>query len=480
MAQSYAQAGNDTPDIEKPEILKQAFNVTQSLLAQGKLLAGHDISDGGLIVCLLEMAFGGLCGFKVDLTKVIEHIGIKNFATNNINETYAPVVALFAEETGWILEVSHENLSSVLKAFNEKNVPCYHIGQSTGNNLQSTVEITYANNVLLSGKTITYFKQWERTSFELEKIQANTECAMEEFSTYDYRTGPTYKCTVNPDDYAKLLKIPSNKSITVAVIREEGTNGDREMIASLLDSQFTVHDVVMNDLLQGKITLDRYRGVVFPGGFSYADTLGSAKGWTASITFNEPLRKQFSHFKNRKDTFSLGVCNGCQLMSLLGWVGVTQSENMISVPDVALLENKSERFECRWSTLKIESSPAIMLQNMNDSILGCWIAHHEGRFVFESNEILQKILANNCAPIRYVDDSGNTTQTYPMNPNGSIHGIAGLCSLNGRHLAMMPHPERCTQMWQWPYVSPSFEFKNSKRSPWQIMFDNAFDWCNKH
>lgn len=488
LAQAYAQEGNDTPDISHPKTLKNAYVVTQSLLLQKKLLAGHDISDGGLVVCLLEMAFGGWCGLKVDLTDAIHKIGKKNFVTNNLTESNAPISALFAEETGWVLEVATEHLEDVLKTFEKQNVPAYHIGQSVGNGIHSPIEIKYENTMLLQDKALTYFKQWERTSFELEKLQANVDCAIEEYGTYDYRTGPTYRCTINPDEYAKqLLKTPSNKDIVVAVIREEGTNGDREMIASLIASHFVVHDVVMSDLLDGKITLDRYRGVIFPGGFSYADTLGSAKGWSASIIYNEPLRRQFLHFKNRPDTFSLGVCNGCQLMSLLGWVGVAQpkigdsNDGVIAVPDVALLENKSERFECRWSTLKIQSSPAIMLANMQDSVLGCWIAHHEGRFTFRTKAVLDTIMEKQCAAIRYVDDTGCATETYPMNPNGSVNGIAALCSMDGRHLAMMPHPERCTQMWQWPYVSPKFTCNDEQeRSPWQIMFDNAFQWCHQN
>lgn len=487
LAQAYAQEGNDTPDISHPQTLKNAFIVTQSLLAQQKLLAGHDISDGGLIVCLLEMAFGGWCGLKVDLTDAIQKIGTKNFITNNLTESNVAVSALFAEETGWILEVATEHLADVLQAFEKQNVPAFHIGQSIGNGIHSAIEIKYQNTMLLQGKTITYFKQWERTSFELEKLQANVDCAIEEYGTYDYRTGPTYQCTLNPDEYAKQMpKTPSNKDVVVAVIREEGTNGDREMIASLLASKFVVHDVVMTDLLDGKITLDRYRGVVFPGGFSYADTLGSAKGWSASIIYNVALRRQFLHFKNREDTFSLGVCNGCQLMSLLGWVGVAQpkigdaNDGVIAVPDVALLENKSERFECRWSTLKIQSSSAIMLKNMKDAVLGCWVAHHEGQFTFRTKAVLDTIIEKQCAAIRYVDDTGCATETYPMNPNGSVQGIAALCSMDGRHLAMMPHPERCTKMWQWPYVSPTFECSQAQQSPWQIMFDNAFNWCHQN
>lgn len=194
-----------------------------------------------------------------------------------------------------------------MKAFEKEKVPCYHIGQSAGSGLQSNIEIVYDQHILVSGVLKDLLKQWERTSFELEKLQASEACAKEEFSTYEYRVGPTYKCSLNPDS---LIPNPTDVKTLVAVVREEGTNGDREMIASLLDANFAVHDIAMNDLLEGRITLDRYRGVVFPGGFSYADTLGSAKGWAASILYNEPLRRQFLHFKNRLDTFSLGVCNG--------------------------------------------------------------------------------------------------------------------------------------------------------------------------
>lgn len=486
LAQVYGQQGNDTPDLQKPQTLKAAFNVTQRLLADGRLLAGHDISDGGVLVTLLEMAFAGLCGLNVNIDVVLKSLDAKSFKTNNLTEEAAPFVALFAEETGWVLEVSRSNLQIVQEAFEKANVSCFHLGQSVGTGLHSTVRITNGSDVFLEGETLKFFKQWERTSFEIEKLQANANCVSEEFSSYDYRTGPVYASPVNADAIQQLLLSPSNTTTLVAVIREEGTNGDREMIASLLAANFNVHDVVMNDLLDGRVTLDRYRGVVFPGGFSYADTLGSAKGWAASITYNESLRRQFVHFKNRSDTFSLGVCNGCQLMSLLGWIGIAQpaiddaQNGVVSVPDVALSENKSERFECRWSTVKIEESSSILLQNLVGAVLGCWIAHHEGRFTYRNNDIFTQLISSNCAPIRYVDDGGNHTESYPMNPNGSAQGVAGICSIDGRHLAMMPHPERCTQMWQWPYISPSFDDSTASRSPWQVMFDNAYHWCQQH
>lgn len=200
--------------------------------------------------------------------------------------------------------------------------------------------------------------------------------------------------------------------------------------------------------------------------------------------FSELLSVQFSAYKKRKDVFSLGICNGCQLMCLIGWVGgaqdvtSTKQHQIIDIPDVALLHNNSERFECRWSTVRIEQSKALMLRKLEGSILGCWVAHGEGKFSFRTDEILKNINVKNCVSMRYVDDNGVPTETYPMNPNGSIEGIAGLCSDDGRHLALMPHPERCSAMFQWPYISPGCNIKTSE-SPWQLMFNNAYEWCTQ-
>lgn len=255
LAQCYGQQGNDTADIQNAAVLKAAFNVTQNLLAQRKLLAGHDISDGGLVVCLLEMAFAGLCGLRVDLSEVA------NLLLPGVD---ASLALLFAEECGWVLEVATEDLDSVLNELSQKSVPAYHIGQSVGTaGLRSTVEIDCNGVSLLASDTLTLFKQWERTSFELEKLQMDKDCAREEFSTYEYRTGPKYSCTFNVD--AELLLKSSAPPVRVAVIREEGSNGDREMMATLLYANFEVHDVTMDDLLQARTSLDRYRGVVFPG-----------------------------------------------------------------------------------------------------------------------------------------------------------------------------------------------------------------------
>lgn len=477
-AQTLKQQGNDSPDITRPEVLKNAFNATQQLIKEGKILAGHDISDGGLVTCLVEMAIGGLCGLEVDLTEAINSLPDDAFVSaSSMTEKEAALSVLFAEECGWVLEVAKENLDAALTIFKTANVPAYAIGRPAGVGLRSKVQIKYNNRHLIDLDALTLFKQWERTSFELEKLQMNPECAEEEYSTLDFRSGHKYACTFNPDEEI-LVKSPS-APIVVAVIREEGTNGDREMIASLINAKFEVHDVAMQDLLDGKLTLDRFRGVIFPGGFSYADTLGSGKGWAASIMHNSRVAAQFAAFKQRNDTFSLGVCNGCQLMSLIGWVGdddTSTDAKVIDVPNVALLHNKSGRYECRWVAVKITQSRSIMLRRMTGSVLGCWVAHGEGRFSFKTADVLRDLKSNNCVALQYVDDYQQPTEVYPMNPNGSVEGVAGICSKDGRHLALMPHPERCTQMWEWPYVAPGFDFK---RCPWQCMFDEAYNWCTE-
>ncbi|KAK9296578.1 hypothetical protein QLX08_009424 [Tetragonisca angustula] len=456
LAQVYNSLGNDVPDVECPNMLKNAFKAIQHLIAEGQVLAGHDISDGGLITCLLEMCFAGISGINVNIS----------------HKTGSPIEILFTEEVGWILEINQMNYNHVLNVFNQFNVPVYLIGRSEGFGLSSKIKVHVQEKVVLDSTVLPLMNLWEETSYQLERRQTNFECALEEFSGLKDRTAPSYKLTFNPDVRPTVIYKNLFSNIAVAVIREEGINGDREMAASLIDAGFEVWDVTMQDLLQNKVTFDRFRGIIFPGGFSYADVLGSAKGWAASLLFHSSLQKQIKTFISRKDTFSLGVCNGCQLMSLLGLIG--DKNNDTKELDVFLNHNVSERFECRWSTVKIDKSSSIMLNGMENSVLGVWIAHGEGRFTFRNNNVLQKLKENHCLAIKYTDDHGNPTECYPLNPNGSTEGIAGICSVDGRHLAMMPHPERCTKMWQWPWTPNDWKYTTS---PWQRIFDNAYTWC---
>lgn len=268
--------------------------------------------------------------------------------------------------------------------------------------------------------------------------------------------------------------------IPIAVLREEGINGDREMSAMAQKCQFQVWDITVQDLLKNKITLDRFKGLIFPGGFSYADVLGSAKGWAASLLLNEGIKAQLNNFILRQDTFSFGVCNGCQLMNLLGWFSVGSQDKNNLVTDVMLTQNSSERFECRYSTVKVFKSPAIMLRNLENSVLGVWVAHGEGRFGFKNHGVYDHLDRAHCLPIRYVDDSNRITEDYPLNPNGSPGGVAAICSSDGRHLAMMPHPERCYQTWQCPYpksLPSTCSNEQSQYTPWILLYKNAYDWC---
>lgn len=471
-AQCIRQLGSVSPDIDSPTDLVNAFKVTQQLLKKNLLLSGHDVSDGGLITCALEMAFAGLTGLRLDLTEIYSKHS--NEFSNDIEQ--AALHLLFAEECGWIIEINSDDVLAVRKAYDAAQVSNFVIGNGFKSNLQSddSVILKLCGLEIFKSSLLSLFKQWERTSFEIEKLQMNEACAKEEFSSLEFRRGPTYKCAINPD------LVYTNRLIgtkpRVAVIREEGSNGDREMSVILYEANFEVHDVTMSDLLERKTSLDNYRGVIFPGGFSYADTLGSAKGWAASILYSKLLAPQFNNFKLRKDTFSLGVCNGCQLMGLIGWVALGDNSGTDDVPDVALVNNKSERFECRWSTLKISESSSIMLRKLQGSVLGCWVAHGEGQFSFRTKQVLEDLKGSKCIAMHYVDDNDKPTEVYPMNPNGSIDGIAGVCSKDGRHLAMMPHPERSTKMWQWAYVSEGFGYQTS---PWYSMFAEAYNWCTE-
>uniref|UniRef100_A0A170Z574 Phosphoribosylformylglycinamidine synthase n=2 Tax=Triatoma infestans TaxID=30076 RepID=A0A170Z574_TRIIF len=458
IAQTFSQLGDEVPDIEDALALSHAFNITQEFILDGSILSGHDVSDGGMITTLIEMAIGGISGFQVQLP---------------VDEKECHGM-LFGEEAGWLLEIKAEHAERFMSACLKKGVSVLNLGQPAGFGMKSlaTIRAKHGSLVLMStvGKL---YKLWEETSYKLECRQANYRCVTEEFSGLENRTGPKYKLTFDPDNITRQQQT-FTKNPVVAIIREEGTNGDREMVTSVQMAGFDVWDVTMQDLLNGTITADYFTGIVFPGGFSYADVMGSAKGWAGCLKFHNKLRDQFEMFRTRRDTFSLGVCNGCQLMSLLGWVGRIFKDNAAE-QGVFLDHNLSERFECRFSTVLVDDSRSIMTQGMKGSWLGVWVAHGEGRFTYRNDKILNSLEQNKCISFRYIDDNGHPTEVYPMNPNGSIGGVAGICSEDGRHLAMMPHPERCTLMWQWPYVPANMQ--HVKVSPWMKLFHNAYQWC---
>ncbi|XP_077463249.1 phosphoribosylformylglycinamidine synthase [Stigmatopora argus] len=459
LAQCYAQLGDCSPDMEQPQLLAACFNTIQTLITDRLLSAGHDISDGGLISCILEMAFAGNRGVDVD---------VPSLGAPGVMEL------LFSEELGLVLEVSEADEESVCRRFTDAGVPCHHIGTISGFGPEATVTMRVDGQEVLRQPLAHLRASWEETSFRLERLQADELCVQQEEEGLAKRTQPDFKVTFDPSE-VHLCKQPAAVQPRAAVVREEGSNGDREMSASLYMAGFEVWDVTMQDLCSAGITLDPFNAVVFVGGFSYADVLGSAKGWAATVAYNATAKTQFEHFRRRDDTLSLGVCNGCQLLALLGWVGESQDG---AESNVVLSHNKSGRFESRFVTVGIQNSPSMWLSGMEGSVLGVWVAHGEGLMQFRNPRVLDELASSGLAPLRYLDDGGRPTEEYPMNPNGSPLGIAGLCSGDGRHLAVMPHPERCTLGWQWPWAPRSFR-PQLETSPWLCMFRNAAAWCSQ-
>uniref|UniRef100_A0A3Q3J9P4 Phosphoribosylformylglycinamidine synthase n=1 Tax=Monopterus albus TaxID=43700 RepID=A0A3Q3J9P4_MONAL len=448
LAQCYSQLGNCSPDLDQPELLTTCFNTTQTLIQDRLLSAGHDISDGGLISCLLEMAFAGNRGIDVELS--------------------SQGTLLFSEELGLVLETSQSHVETVCRRYSDVGVQCHRIGRTCGFGPEAMVTVFVDGQQVLREPLPDLRALWEDTSFQLERLQANEVCVKQEQEGLAKRTQPYFRLTFD------LSVTHTAGRPRVAVVREEGSNGDREMSVSLYMADFEVWDVTMQDLCSGSITLERFKAVVFVGGFSYADVLGSAKGWAATVVYNPKAKAEFDRFWQRSDTLSLGVCNGCQLLALLGWVGESE-DGAGKKSEVVLTHNKSGRFESRFVSVGIQESPSIWLKGMKGSALGVWVAHGEGLMQFRSSQAKDQILSDGLAPLRYLDDLGHPTEEYPLNPNGSPHGIAGLCSRDGRHLAMMPHPERCTLAWQWPWAPRDFR-PSLTPSPWLHMFRNA-DSC---
>ena len=306
LAQVFSQIGDVSPDVDAP-VLESAFRVTQGLVKAGTLLAGHDISDGGLITTILEMCFAGNRGATIGITQ----------------GDASAMDTMFAEELGFVVEVEAADAAATIAAYTGKGVPCARIGTVSSGSPGAKIQVAYGDAIILDETMSSLRDVWEGTSFELEKLQTNVACVAQEASGMASRAVPPF--TVPFEAPAGVVPRPVASAVRVATIREEGSNGDREMMAALHMAGFDVFDVTMSDIHSQKITLDQFRGVVFVGGFSYADTCGSAKGWAGGILFNEVAKAQFDSFHERDDTFSLGVCNGCQLMALLGWVGSTKS-----------------------------------------------------------------------------------------------------------------------------------------------------------
>ncbi|MFA4871690.1 MAG: phosphoribosylformylglycinamidine synthase [Patescibacteria group bacterium] len=450
LAQALGQIGDDCPDVWDEQYLAEAFKAIQTLIEEDLILAQHDRSDGGLITTVVEMAMAGNCGVNLGLRS-----GINSFAK------------WFSEEVGWVIEYLPQNEKIIKQILAQKGLVFAILGKTT---LLKKVVIRQNGNTLLARETSELLNWWEATSDQLEQEQMNPVVAKEQARCHGWDNSVYFlSFTPQPTNFAVF----GGKKLKVAIVREEGSNGDREMTSAFFAAGFEPWDVTMTDLLAGVTTLDQFRGVVFVGGFSYADVLDSGKGWAGVVKFNSRLKEMFDGFYERPDIFSLGVCNGCQLMALLGWVPF---KGLAEEDQPRFIRNLSQRFESRWSTVKILPSPAIMLKGLENSVLGIPVAHGEGRLFCPDAQLLDAIQSEYLTPLVYVDECGMATEKYPFNPNGSPDGITALCSRDGRHLAMMPHPERAFLKWQWHYMSENWK-NDLKASPWLKMFQNAREWC---
>ncbi len=427
LGQVLNKIGSEAPGIENIEVFKNTFNMLQELILNKKIISGHDVSSGGLITCLLEMCFPTeKVGMEIDMTLLSE------------NDTIA---LLFSENSGLVLQ-SEIDLTT---HFGEYEIECFQIGKVT-----QTGKLTFQNNNdQLNLDVAEYRDLWFSTSAALDAKQ--NKCAEERFA--NYKTIPLKFHF--PSSFNGKLSPSNNPKIKAAIIREKGSNSEREMAYAMYSAGFEVYDIHMTDLIEGRKTLEEFKFIAAVGGFSNSDVLGSAKGWAGAFLFNPMAKKSLDDFFAREDTLSLGVCNGCQLFVELGMITPTHKE----LPKMN--HNTSGKFECQFTAVNIGSSSSIMLRGLEGSTLGIWAAHGEGKFHLPMDESHYQI------PGKY------HKATYPANPNGSDYNAAMLCSDDGRHLVMMPHLERSTFPWNWAHYPKD---RSDEFSPWIIGFENAKRW----
>ncbi len=443
LAQVYNQLGDDCPDIT-PAPLKRFFKAVQKLNGQGKLLAYHDRSDGGLFATLSEMAFASRLGLDITLDALP-------------GDTLAQ---LFSEELGAVVQVATRDQGQVLQAFGKH---AHVIGRPT-----TEPELVFSKNgrAVYRNTRVQLEQWWADTSFRIQALRDNPACAQAEFEAIADDLDPGLSVHV-PFSLSRQTYRDRPK---VAILREQGINGQVEMAAAFDRAGFTAVDVHLQDLISGSVLLDDFVGLAACGGFSYGDVLGAGEGWAKTILFNKQLRQSFETFFRRPDTFSFGVCNGCQMLAALKDL-IPGAEHW-----PRFLRNQSEQFEARLVMVRVNDSPSIMFKGMADARLPIPTAHGEGLATFVNDGDAQAILADHLAPLQYIDNKGNVTQSYPANPNGSPLGITALTSRDGRATIIMPHPERVFLAKQFSWYPADW----SETSPWHKLFQNAREWVEEH
>ncbi|RFC37384.1 MAG: phosphoribosylformylglycinamidine synthase [Candidatus Nitrotoga sp. LAW] len=449
LAQVYKQVGNVGPDLDDAGKLKIFFDVVQRLNSEGKLLAYHDRSDGGLFATLCEMAFA-------------THVGL----TINLDEWQGDILStLFNEELGAVVQVHRRDLQYVLDVYHNAGLAAVRSVATL--NTGGMIDIVRQGQTLFSETGVNLKRIWSETTYQMQKLRDNPACAQQEYDRILDAVDPglqvklTYDLNENITAPTLLKCRPP-----IAILREQGVNGHVEMAAAFDRAGFTAVDVHMSDIITGRVKLADFKGVAACGGFSYGDVLGAGEGWAKSILFNPRARDGFEAFFKRDDTFALGVCNGCQMMSNLHEI-IPGAEHWAH-----FARNLSEQFEARFVMVEVQPSPSILFDGMAGSRMPIVVAHGEGYAHFGNDKRLKAVQP--LVTLRYVDNHGQPTETYPLNPNGSPQGITGLTTADGRFSIMMPHPERLFRALQhsWHPV------KWGENGAWLKMFQNARKWVN--
>jgi len=419
LAQVYNEMGDETADVDSAAQLKGFFNAMQASLAANDILAYHDRSDGGLFVTLAEMAFAGHAGMDIHLDGLGDDV----------------LAALFSEEAGAVLQVARDKSAAVQARFAAAGVT--HVNVIGQLNDEDTLRISVNNSVIFDQARAALQSLWSETSYRMQALRDNPACAQSEFDgILKADPGLSAKLSFDINDDVAAPFINTGVRPRIAVLREQGVNGHVEMAAAFDRASFNAIDVHMSDLLSGRVSLETFKGLVACGGFSYGDVLGAGEGWSKTILFNTKVRDEFERFFHRNDTFSLGVCNGCQMMSNL--------KNLIPGADhwPRFVRNLSEQFEARFSLVQVQESPSVLFKGMAGSHMPVAVAHGEGYAEFANADALATCDNSGTVAMRFIDNHLNATETYPANPNGSPLGITSVTSKDGRVTIMMPHPER--------------------------------------
>jgi phosphoribosylformylglycinamidine synthase len=468
-AQSYKQVGDDCPDAPAAAALAAFFDTVQSLNAAGKLLAYHDRSDGGLFAALCEMAFAGHCGMDIDVDELclnqirheVEDEGLPE-PEELLAVGYSPRIfnGLFSEEAGAVLQVRRSDTPAVMQAFIDSGLRgTFHVIGHL--NDVDRVRVLREGRWILDEARTDLQRAWARTSFEIAKLRDNPACAEQEFASHADSDDPGLRYALSFDAQADIAApfIATGRRPRVAVLREQGVNGQVEMAAAFDAAGFAAVDVHMSDILAGRVGLGEFTGLAACGGFSYGDVLGAGGGWAKSILFNPRARDQFAAFFERDATFALGVCNGCQMMSQLHDL----------IPGAAAWprfeRNLSEQFEARFALVEVLASPSIFFADMAGSVMPIVVSHGEGRAIFRDPGHAAQALPT----LRYIDHRGAPTETYPLNPNGSAGGLTGFTTVDGRFSILMPHPERVFRAAQLSWKPDGM----TGAGPWLRLFRNA-------